>query len=51
MNFIHTRGYSEDHSIRDWYVKIKKAILDRIENYNEIRNYFFKEKNLLRENL
>lgn len=46
VNVIHGKGYSETYTIREWYNNTKKIIVEKMKNYNEIRKYFYKEKNL-----
>lgn len=51
ISLIHSKGFSDDYPIRDWYKNIKKTINQRMENYDEIRSYFYKEKSLFKQNL
>lgn len=51
ISIIHSKGYSDEYPIREWYINIKKNLIQRIENYEEIRSFFYREKNLHLENI
>lgn len=51
LNITHSKGYSEEYGIRDWYKNIKKLLMSKMESFEEIRKHFETSKNFFNDNL
>lgn len=50
IQIVHSKGYEEGTG-KKWYKTIKANLKERMENYSELRKYFYKEKSLSHENI
>lgn len=51
LSITHSKGYSEEYEIREWYKNIKQLLISKMESYEEIRQHFEGNKNFFNENL
>lgn len=45
MTVVHSKGYSADYPMSEWYSNLKAFLMEKMNNYQQLREFMHQNKN------